>query len=187
VLTRIRSTIGPFPGPNGRQLWARQGDTHLLFARGWDIPFLVASGIADYGVTGLDVVEETAPSLRRVAPLDCRASKVVLASPRNADSSRIGFRPVITEYPSLTRTHFQRQGLAPLLIPVRGAAEVGAGASSPLEVVTLLTAGKTLEENGLEVKAELLESDAVIVARDSSHDVETFWDELAAFSAAQAR
>ena len=113
-----------------RRLYANalDGNVSLLFVRASDIPEYVQDGVVDLGVTGLDIVEETAKDVERLMDLRFGACRLVLAVPadgkvRRAADLTDGTR-VATSFPRLTRAWFERLGRKVTLVEVSGATEV---------------------------------------------------------------
>lgn len=145
----------------------------LLFVRAEDVPEYVADGLVDAGITGIDLVEERAPSLRNALELGFGACTLTLAVPRAmaAQEARdlAGCR-VATSFPRLTRAYFAERGVDAQLVEVRGAVEVTPQLGVADAVVDLVATGSTLRLNGLRPIDTLLESQAVLVTHAEQPD-----------------
>ena len=109
-----------------RTLVARTRDKHveILYARPIDIPEYVASGVADLGITGHDMVIERGSDVKELLNLGFGSASVVLAVPDDSDINEPGDldnRRVSTEFPGLTRRYFKKIGVRPVIVPVGGA------------------------------------------------------------------
>ncbi len=100
-------------GSGERRLIAKtlDPDVELLFARPIDIPAYVASGAADLGITGLDMVGERGAAVEDLLDLHFGEATLVLAvleeSAVNDPAQLAGLR-IATEFPNLTSKFFAR-------------------------------------------------------------------------------
>lgn len=145
------------------------GELLALFMRARDIPELVADGAADVGITGRDLVEESARRLDVVLDLlfgRCRLAVAVRedSQARGAADLPKGTR-VATTFPRLTTRHFRRHGREVTLVPLSGAAEIAPHLGVADAIVDLVSTGSTLRTNGLRELEPVLESTALLVAR----------------------
>lgn len=129
----------------------------IIRVRAFDVATFVAHGAAQIGIVGSDVIDEFDYS-ELYAPVDlgigrCRIS---VAMPEGAaQNPHAGHLRVATKYPSLTRRHFQAQGIQAECIKLNGAMELAPLLGLSGRIVDLVSTGKTLAENGL-VECEIL-------------------------------
>src|SRR6476469_9991009 len=145
----------------------RNFDLDILFVRTNDVIEFVGDGVADLGVTGEDLLAETGAELPRLRSLgygQCRLAAAVPAdSPyRNVDELA-GLR-VATAHPNTTRRFFERSGIPVDVISISGAVEVAPRLGLAEAIVELVSTGSTLVMNGLRPIADLLASEAILVA-----------------------
>src|SRR4051794_41228026 len=104
-------------------------DLDILFVRTGDVIEFVGDGVADLGVTGIDLLAETGAELPRRRPLGfghCRLAAAVPAdTPYPALEGLAGLR-VATAHPNATRRFFEGRD-----VPGDGVAVSGAGAGAP--------------------------------------------------------
>lgn len=147
----------------------------------------IVSGELHAGVTGEDLLRETAPDMERVAhllaPLGFGRARVVVAAPKSwidvdtmADLDDVGARHearmghplrVATKYMRLTRRFFASSGVGHYRIVESAGATEGAPASGAAElIVDITTTGATLESNGLKILRDglILDSQAQLAA-----------------------
>jgi ATP phosphoribosyltransferase len=134
-----------------------------------DIPEFVADGAADLGITGRDLVVESA---RDVAVLlDLGFGRCRLAMAASEDSEVSGLEGVVdgarvaTVFPRVTAEFFRRRGQQVTLVPISGAAENAPHLGVADLIVDLVSTGSTLKMNGLREVATILESTAVLIGR----------------------
>lgn len=149
----------------------RNVDLELLFVRTEDVCEMVADGVAELGITGLDLLTETGADLDIISELNygrCRLTAAVPnASPVRELAEFSGMR-VATAHPRTTTTYFEKAGVPITTIALRGSVEVAPKLDVADAIVDLVSSGSTMKVNGLRPVETLLESQAVLV---SPHDV----------------
>jgi len=104
----------------------RDPNVEILFARPIDIPEYVASGVADLGITGKDMVMERGSAVEQILDLQIGRATLVVAVPEESGIEVVadldGAR-VATEFPSITRSFFSGRGIAVTIVTVGGACE----------------------------------------------------------------
>lgn len=143
----------------------------ILFVRTNDIIEFVGDGVADLGITGIDLLSETGAELPRVRDLGygrCRlAAAVPTDSPYRTVEDLAGHR-VATAHPNTARRFFAERGLDVDVIPISGAVEVAPRLGLAEGIVDLVSTGSTLVMNGLRQIGDVLPSEAVLVANPTS-------------------
>jgi ATP phosphoribosyltransferase len=153
-----------------RALIASLGDAfEALFVRAQDIPEFVADGAADAGVTGWDLVQETARPLDSLLDLGFGRCRLVAAAREDSGIDGLadiapGAR-VASPFPHLAARFFESRRQPVEIVPLSGAAEVAPHLGIADVVVDLTSTGSTLRVNGLRELATVLESTARLVAR----------------------
>jgi ATP phosphoribosyltransferase len=139
----------------------------ILFVRTGDVVEFVGDGVADLGVTGIDLLAETGaevPRLRNLGYGRCRlAAAVPTDTPFQAIEDLAGLR-VATAHPNTARRYFAEHGIPVDVIPISGAVEVAPRLGLAEAIVDLVSTGSTLVMNGLRPIGDLLESEAVLIA-----------------------
>jgi ATP phosphoribosyltransferase len=142
-------------------------DLDILFVRTNDIIEFVSDGVADLGVTGVDLLTETGstlPVLRELGYGRCRlAAAVPTDSPIQAVDALAGAR-VATAHPSTTRRFFAERRIEVEVISISGAVEVAPRLGLAEAIVDLVSTGSTLQMNGLRPIGDVLASQAILVA-----------------------
>ena len=159
----------------------------LVTMRPSDVPTYVEAGAADLGITGKDVLLEQAD--RRVyelLDLGFGRCRMVLAG-RKGDGRlgeaqrRLGTMRIATKYPRIAESYFEQTGRQIELIEVKGSVELAPLIGLGDGIVDLVATGRTLEENDLEVREEIVECTARFVANRVAHKLRsTEVDELTA-------
>jgi ATP phosphoribosyltransferase len=161
-----------------RRLIARTLDPHveILFARPIDIPEYVANGAADMGITGHDMVMERRSDVRELLDLQIGKATLVLAVPDESAVSGIqemnGAR-IATEFPSITKAFFEKQGISVSIVPVGGACEAAPQLGIADAIVDLTSSGDTLRTNHLHILAEVLRTSTFLIGNPASLSTKT--------------
>jgi ATP phosphoribosyltransferase len=147
-------------------------DLDILFVRTNDVIEFVGDGVADLGITGIDLLTETGAELPRIRELGygrCRlAAAVPTDSPHQAVEDLAGLR-VATAHPNTARRFFAERRIAVDVIPISGAVEVAPRLGLAEAIVDLVSTGSTLVMNGLRPIGDVLASEAVLVANPTAH------------------
>lgn len=156
-----------------RRLITKTLDPHveILFARPVDIPEYVATGAADLGITGHDMVVERGSDVRELQDLHLGKAAIVLAVREDSDISRLGQlagAKVATEYPAITRNFFKVHNIAVNVVIVGGACEATPHLGIADAIVDLSSSGTTLKTNRLRILAPVLETSTRLIANRES-------------------
>jgi ATP phosphoribosyltransferase len=149
----------------------RNFDLDILFVRTNDVIEFVGDGVADLGITGEDLLAETGAELPRLRSLGYGHSRLAAAVPTDSPQRTIadlaGLR-VATAHPQTTRRFFAAEGVAVDVIPISGAVEVAPRLGLAEAIVDLVSTGSTLVMNGLRPIADVLASEAILVANPTA-------------------
>jgi ATP phosphoribosyltransferase len=150
-------------------------DLDILFVRTNDIVEFVSDGVADLGITGLDLVAESGtnvPLLRKLGYGRCRLTIAVPNdSPLKTAEDLAGLR-VATSHMNLTKRFFASRSIPVDVIPVSGAAEVAPRLGLAEAIVDLVSTGSTMVVNGLRPVEEVFASEAVLLANAAAQQVD---------------
>jgi len=135
----------------------------------------VEAGAADVGITGKDVLlEQSDRMVYELLDLGFGRCRMVLAG-RVGDESlgeserRLGMMRIATKYPLIAERYFEETGRQIELIEVKGSVELAPLIGLADGIVDLVATGRTLEENDLEVREEIVECTARFVANRVAH------------------
>ena len=171
-----RLIVPALPGP------ALPGGARFVLLKDGDVPLYVERGTADLGVCGLDQLLESGADLLSPVDLGFGKCRLALAGPKRvgpapadpfaalADTAAPGRSlRIATKYPRLAARAFSRRGVPVDLVRLSGSVELAAVAGLADAIVDLVETGRTLEENGLEVLADLLQVSARLVVNRASY------------------
>ncbi len=146
-------------------------DLDILFVRTNDVIEFVGDGVADLGVTGIDLLAETAAELPTVRALGYGRCRLAAAVPTDSQVRRLeelaGLR-VATAHPNTTRRFFTERKIGVEVIPISGAVEVAPRLGLAEAIVDLVSTGSTLVMNGLRQVGDVLASEAILVANPAA-------------------
>ncbi len=170
-------------------------DLDILFVRTNDIIEFVGDGVADLGITGIDLLAETGAELPRIRSLGYGRCRLAAAVPNDAPQQAVedlaGLR-VATAHPNTARRFFEERRIQVDVIPISGAVEVAPRLGLAEGIVDLVSTGSTLVMNGLRQIGDVLASEAVLVAnptadRERSAELAAIDTMLSAVIAARGR
>jgi ATP phosphoribosyltransferase len=160
----------------------RANDRKLLFAdvgivtmRPSDVPTYVEAGAADLGITGKDVLaEQDERAVYEIADLGYGPCRMIFATVAGDDAAgealrRLGVLRIATKYPRVAGRWAQRTGRQAEIVEVKGSVELAPLVGLGDGIVDLVATGRTLEENELEVREEIVECSARFVANRVAH------------------
>ena len=145
-----------------------------------EIPRYVEEGFFELGITGHDWVRETGADVETLAELPYAKGgpghpvKIVLAVPIDSPAERAADLPtgtrISTEYPNLTRRHFDDIGLDVKVFESFGATE--AKVPDIVDAIVDVTeTGGTLRAHGMKIIETLMESEVLLIAnREAAAD-----------------
>ena len=174
VLDGAGIDTAPLRGDSRSLIFETDGLT-LVTMRPSDVPTYVEAGAADVGITGKDVLLENPDrGVYELLDLGYGRCRMVLAG-RVGDTRlgeaqrRLGMMRIATKYPRTAERHFESTGRQVDLIEVKGSIELAPLVGLSDGIVDLVATGRTLEENDLEVREEILVCTARFVANRVAH------------------
>jgi ATP phosphoribosyltransferase len=154
------------PGDRALAFPCRNAPVEVLLVRASDVPEYVQDGVVDCGITGIDLVRERGADVLEMLSLGFGSCRLEAAVPEESpirELADLAGAAVATSYPRLTAE------LLPVdvtLVDVSGSVEITPRLGLADAIVDLVSSGNTLRTNGLRSLGVLLESEAVLVARD---------------------
>jgi len=143
-----------------------------MVVRPSDVPTYVEYGAADIGIVGKDMLLEQERDLYELLDLHFGHCKVVVAGPRGSGKSykdgKVVKIRVATKYPRITERYFGGRGINADIIKLYGSIELAPLVGLSHVIVDLISTGRTLKENNLEVIDTVADSTARLVANRAS-------------------
>jgi len=163
------------PRGDSRSLIFETPQMTLVTMRPSDVPTYVESGAADVGITGKDVLlEQSDRPVYELLDLGFGRCTMVLAARTGNDrlaeaQRRLGMLRIATKYPRIAERYFEQTGRQVELVEVKGSVELAPLVGLGDGIVDLVATGRTLEENELEVREEIVVCTARFVANRVAH------------------
>jgi ATP phosphoribosyltransferase len=160
---------------NSRALLFASEEITLVTMRPSDVPTYVEAGAVDLGVTGKDVLmEQQERVVYELLDLEYGHCRMVVATrqgDRFADDleRRLGAIRIATKYPRTAARYFEGSGRQAEVIEVKGSVELAPLAGLADGIVDLTATGRTLSENALEIREEIADCSARLVANRVAH------------------
>ncbi len=143
-------------------------DVEFFFLRPKDIATYVGQGRLDIGLTGRDLLLDTANNAVEVLALGFGRSRFTLAAPAGAITGvqDLAGKRIATSYEGLTRRWLDEVGVDATIVHLDGAVE-GSIALGVAEAITdVVETGTTLRRAGLETVGDpILASEAILIGR----------------------
>jgi ATP phosphoribosyltransferase len=156
-------------------------DTEFFYLRPRDIAVYVAAGTLDVGITGRDMLLETAPdggaddAAVEVMPLGFGHSSFRFASPVESAIDRIdqlAGKRIATAYPVLLQQYLDEHGIKAGVVKLDGAVETACRLGVADAVCDVVETGTTLRAAGLHIIGEpVLTSEAILVRREGAEEI----------------
>ena len=159
---------------NNRKLISKTFNENIevMFARASDIPEFVNDGVADMGITGVDLIKESESEVIELLDLRFGQTKLVLASPEESNINSIDDitqdMKVATEFPTLTEKYLNENGLNLKIVKLSGSTEAAPFIGIADLITDLTSTGTTLKMNHLKIIDTILESSIKLIANENS-------------------
>ncbi len=144
-----------------------RNDVEFFYLRPRDIATYVGSGALDVGITGRDLLLDSASPATEIATLDFGGSTFRFAAKpgRFAELAELEGIRVATSYPGLVGDFLSRNGVTAILVKLDGAVESAVNLGVADAVADVVSTGSTLRAQGLEIFGPvILESTAVLIS-----------------------
>lgn len=159
---------------NNRKLISKTFNENIevMFARASDIPEFVNDGVADIGITGLDLIKENEAEVVKLLDLKFGQTKLVLAAPEESNINSVdditnGMK-VATEFPVLTKKYLDEKGLNLKIVKLSGSTEAAPFIGIADLITDLTSTGTTLKMNHLKIIDNILNSTIELIANKDS-------------------
>lgn len=134
-----------------------------------DVPIYVERGVADIGIAGKDILLEYEPSVYELLDLKLGKCKMAVAAPVGfCDNGKKTLR-VATKFKNIASSYYSEIGRDIDIIPLHGSIEIAPILGLSDVIVDIVETGKTLKENNLEVKTNIVDISARLIANMASY------------------
>ena len=143
----------------------------ILFLRDDDIPEYVQDGIADLGIVGENVIEETEVKVNYLQRLGFGKCSLKIAVPNNNSITKLeqlNGKSIATTYPVILGKFLKNQGIQADIRTISGSVEISPGLGLSDAICDLVSTGGTLKSNGLVPFSDVMSSEAVLICNESN-------------------
>lgn len=141
----------------------------ILFLRDDDIPEYVQDGIADLGIVGENVIEETGADVTYLHRLGFGKCSLKIAVPNHSQISSIeelNGKSVATSYPNILGKFLEKNGIRAEIRTISGSVEISTNLGLSDAICDIVSTGGTLKSNGLKPFAQVLSSEAILIGKN---------------------
>lgn len=147
----------------------------ILFLRDDDIPGYVEQGIADLGIVGENVIDETQAQVNYIQRLGFGKCMLKLAIPRDSsivDLKDLNGKSIATSYPVILKSFLDEYKIKADIQTISGSVEIAPGLGLSDAICDIVSTGGTLKSNGLKPFADVRKSEAILIGREGLEDNE---------------
>lgn len=146
-------------------------NAEFYYLRPRDIATYVGSGALDVGITGRDLLLDSDSVAKEVHALDFGQSTFRFAAPPGVtDIAQLSGRRVATSYATLVGSFLRDRGVDAQIVRLDGAVESAVRLGVADAVADVVSTGRTLQAQGLEIFGPvILHSEAILIKGSSTH------------------
>jgi ATP phosphoribosyltransferase len=138
----------------------------ILFLRDDDIPEYVQDGIADLGIVGENMIEETEVDVNYLQRLGFGKCTLKIAIPGNSSIqvlSDLDGKAIATSYPAILKKFLAENNIQADVRMISGSVEISPGLGLSDAIFDIVSTGGTLKSNGLKPFADVMSSEAILI------------------------
>ncbi len=138
----------------------------ILFLRDDDIPEYVQDGIADLGIVGENMIEETEVEVNYLQRLGFGKCTLKIAVPNNSDVNTLadlGGKSIATSYPAILGKFLAKNNIQSDIRMISGSVEISPGLGLADAIFDIVSTGGTLKSNGLKPFVDVMSSEAILI------------------------
>lgn len=148
-----------------------ENEVEFFYLRPRDIAVYVGEGTLDVGVTGRDLLLDSAAGATEQMALGFGASTFRFAAPTGSmhEIAQLDGKRVATSYAGIVQTYLSERGITADVVRLDGAVESSVRLGVADAIADVVETGSTLRQADLEVFGEpILSSEAVLITRDGA-------------------
>ncbi len=134
-----------------------------------DVVIYVERGAADIGIAGKDILLEYSPDIYELADLGMGKCRMAVAAKKDFCDRRDHTLRVATKFPNIARNYYASLSREIDIIKLNGSIELAPILGLSDVIVDIVETGKTLLENDLEPKSDIVNISARLVANKASY------------------
>ena len=147
----------------------------ILFLRDDDIPEYVQDGIADLGIVGENVIQETEVEVSYLQRLGFGKCSLKIAIPNSLhidDVTELSGKSIATTYPVILGKYLKEKNINAEIRTISGSVEISPGLGLSDAICDLVSTGGTLKSNGLKPFCNVMSSEAILIGKAGIEDHE---------------
>lgn len=147
----------------------------ILFLRDDDIPEYVQDGIADLGIVGENVIQETEVEVSYLQRLGFGKCSLKIAIPNSLDIDDVralSGKSIATTYPVILGKYLKEKNINAEIRTISGSVEISPGLGLSDAICDLVSTGGTLKSNGLKPFCNVMSSEAILIGKSGIEDHE---------------
>ncbi|WP_437917676.1 ATP phosphoribosyltransferase [Sphingobacterium sp. LRF_L2] len=140
----------------------------ILFLRDDDIPGYVAQGIADLGIVGENVIDETQAKVNYLQRLGFGKCTLKIAISKDSTIETLqdlNGKSIATSYPIILQQFLESNQIQADIQEISGSVEIAPGLGLSDAICDIVSTGGTLKSNGLKPFADVRNSEAILIGR----------------------
>ena len=134
-----------------------------------DVVIYVERGAADIGIAGKDIILEYKPDIYELADLGIGKCRMAVAAKKDFCDRRDRTLRVATKFPNIAKSYYSSLSREIDIIKLNGSIELAPILGMSDVIVDIVETGKTLYENDLEPKSDIVNISARLVANKVSY------------------
>ena len=134
-----------------------------------DVVIYVERGAADIGIAGRDIILEYSPDIYELLDLGMGKCRMAVAAKKDFCDRRDRTLRVATKFPNIARDYYNKQSREIDIIKLNGSIELAPILDLSDVIVDIVETGKTLYENDLEPKQDIVQISARLVSNKVSY------------------
>ena len=134
-----------------------------------DVVIYVERGAADIGIAGKDIILEYKPDIYELADLGIGKCRMAVAAKKDFCDRRDRTLRVATKFPNIAKSYYSSLSREIDIIKLNGSIELAPILGMSDVIVDIVETGKTLYENDLEPKSDIVNISARLVANKASY------------------
>jgi len=138
----------------------------ILFLRDDDIPEYVQDGIADLGIVGENMIEETEVDVNYLQRLGFGKCTLKIAIPNSSDIQQLSDfngKSIATSYPAILEKYLAKNDIKADVRMISGSVEISPGLGLSDAIFDIVSTGGTLKSNGLKPFSDVMTSEAILI------------------------
>ena len=138
----------------------------ILFLRDDDIPGYVADGVADFGILGMNEIDEKNKNVNIIKKLGFSKCRLSIAVPNSFDYKNIQSmqgKKIATSYPVILQKFLDENGVKAEIHEIGGSVEIAPTIGLTDAICDIVSTGGTLLSNGLKEVDIIYKSEAALI------------------------